>query len=732
MKSMIETTGQVQKIKYSGKGGYVAFSAMVEDKHPAGFKQMGIWPCVGFYEGLEEDDYITMGGDFQENAKYGRQFKAEYIFRTIPHSIEQYEKYLIKYVPGVGESTAKKILEEFGGETFNVIQNDFHKLTVISGISEKKAEKIHKVVIENSMTRDEHMMFLKLDIGMSYGAKIKEFYKDDTKKILYTNPYKLVQDIKGIGFLKADKIAMKAGIKKDSRFRIESGILYSLENASVMGGHTYLPITELVKLCVKILELPENLITPVIEEMVKNNLLIKEEGSMDIYLPVFYYTEQKVANKLTSLLSKSSNQKKDVVLKKIKDIEQWLRIELDPTQREAVYTAIDKDVTIITGGPGTGKTTTLNVLIHYLEQNFLDKILLLAPTGRAAKRMSEQTKRLAYTVHRQILPLEEDDVLDAQVIIVDEMSMVDLHLMSALLSHIKDGTKLILVGDKDQLPSVGPGAVLRDMLASGKIPTAYLTHIHRQAEDSNIIKNAHRINNGQKTEFNSDFDDFVFVPEKEGEHALQSLLTLYTRNLPHHFHIEPTDIQILAPMKNGILGITNLNNVIQQTINPASEDKNQVQLQNTIFREGDKVMHVKNNYALEWVDTSSGIKGKGVFNGDVGFIRSINTKDDEYVIDFEDGRRAWYDSEDLKDLILAYAITIHKSQGSEYPVIIIPLLNGGPPILYNRNLLYTAVTRAKQSVIIMGQKKVLHTMESNSKKQVRYTGLEEKIRNTKK
>lgn len=731
---MPEIKGIVSRITYhNDSNGYSIFRIVDEKK-----KEI---TCVGVIEPIEEGDYFVVSGEFVVHPTYGEQLKANLIQREIPTDINIFAEYLAKAINGIGPALAKRIVKAFGEDTFNIIEKTPEKLADVSGISSKKAKSINEQFLENNMSREEQMFFLQLGISSAYAVKIKKKYGPDTKEILYTNPYQLIEDINGIGFVKADSIAAKAHIPKESIFRIKQGIVYLMEMNATAKGHTLYPTTQIVTEAADLLDVDCELIRKGIEFLAEDKkIMIENEFA---YLPMYYYMELNCAAKLKELLnSDKSYGKKEDIIERIKLIEKQNNVELDETQRLAVYNAITKGVIIITGGPGTGKTTTLNIFIKYLERYVTHSISLAAPTGRAAKRMTEQTKREAMTIHRMVgLQTELKDeseiiddndntstgcVIDSDVVIIDEMSMVDISLFYILLKSIKKGTKVVLVGDVDQLPSVGPGKVLKDLIESKEIPVSQLRKIHRQAEKSNIVVNAHMIIKGKKIELTLDNEDFIFVERVSDEKIIEDIKILISRNIPNHFKIKPMDVQILVPMKKGKLGTINLNLVMQDFLNPKSDKKKEIIHNNVLYREGDKVMHLKNDYKLEWVQ--KGIRGVGVFNGEVGFIKEIKKDDGIVLIEYEDERIAEYEKEDLNEITLAYAITIHKSQGSEYPAIIIPLLSGGPPMLYNRNLLYTGVTRAKDCVIILGKKKNVYSMISNTKIQKRYTNLSEKIR----
>ena len=716
-----EIKGSVAGIRYHNEGnGYSIFSLKLEksDKETI---------CVGSIDPIVIGDYVVASGEYILHPNYGKQFKADYIRRDVPTNVNTYADYLVTSISGIGSTIAKRIVKHFGCETFNVIEKKHKKLADINGISLKKAEKIYEQFMSNQTSREEQMFFIELGLK-SYIGKLKKQYGSQVKEIIYTNPYKLIDDIKGIGFAKADEIAQKSGIPKTSVFRIYHGILFVLESNISAKGNVYLPKNILIEEAVSKLEVDEELVEKTLLNLIDDRKLIMEDNR--VYLPVFFYMEEKIAHTVVSMCTRPVNitYNDEKLENQIKKIEKSKNRILDETQRKAVVEGIKNNILIITGGPGTGKTTTIDTLITYLEKVEHKKIKLAAPTGRAAKRMNEQTRRPAQTIHRLIgLQIEDNervDGIDADVVIIDETSMVDISLMHSLLKAMDIKTKLILVGDVDQLPSVGPGTILKDLIKSGVVPVVKLTKIHRQDSKSTIIPNAHKINKGVCPNLYEESNDFFFIKRNEVNDGLNALLVMALRNTPHHFKIKPTDVQVLAPMKSGPLGVNNLNKVLQERINPRAKNKKEIKFNNeTIYRVGDKVMHIKNDYNLEWKKNNH--TGSGVFNGEVGYITNIENS--SLIVVLEDGRMVTYTYEDMKKLTLAYAITIHKSQGSEYPAIIIPLVSGGPPMLYNRMLLYTAVTRASKCVIIIGKEYNIKSMIKNISVSQRYTYLTKKM-----
>lgn len=718
----VELKGSVTKLIYHNDGdGYSIFRLLIE-------KTENEISCVGVIDPIKIGDLLSLSGEYVEHDRYGRQFKADYIRRAIPTEVKAFADYLERAIDGVGKATAHKIVQEFGKDTFDIIENNPEKLSEINGISLNKAEKIHSQFIENNSSRDEQLFYIQLGLT-SYVYQLKNKYKDKVKDVVYTNPYRLIDDINGIGFMKADAIAQKTGIPMTSVFRIYHGIIYVLESNSNMEGNLYLEKSELIKEASIKLEVSQDIVQKTLNNLIKDKKLI-DDNSL-IYLPKYFHMENYIANNLTEKLFCNYQEIDEMSLtRKVKKIERSKNRNLDSIQRKAVIEGVRNNVMIITGGPGTGKTTTIDTLLTLLEKKG-KKIKLAAPTGRAAKRMTEQTGRDAQTIHRLINLQKCDDEsendfdkkIEADVVIVDEASMIDVTLMYLLLKAMDVSTKLILVGDVDQLPSVGPGTILKDLIDSKIIPVVKLIKIYRQDKKSTIVPNAHKIRQGICPKLSEESNDFFFVKRTNAKAGLEALLIMMLRNIPHKLNIKPTDVQILCPVKKGILGVDNLNKVIQGIINPPNKYRYEVKNNNVTFREGDKVMHIKNDYNLEWKCGDS--YGVGVFNGDVGFIQSI--KKNVVTVVYEDQKIVEYENEKVNELTLAYAVTIHKSQGSEYPAIIIPVLNGGPPMLYNRMLLYTAVTRAVKCEVIIGNPKNIFMMVKNADAIQRNTQLSQKL-----
>lgn len=683
----------------------------------------GKFPIVGIGEEVE------LEGDYQNNAKYGRQFVATKIKINQPTDTESIIKYLSSgLISGVGIVTATNIVNTFKEDTLKVLEKDPLAIAKIKGISERKALEISQTFSSIKKMQQAVMFLQKYEISTNMAVKIFDAYKDKTESVLTKNPYKLIEDVEGIGFKTADKIAFNMGIEKDSKFRIRAGVLYCLTELADKQGSTVIERDKLTESAVGVLELQdeykgdvESAITMLeIEGMLKSTTI---EDKSAVAITKLYNMEKYIAESLKNLLASNKELCVDVEAD-INEFERVNNILLHSGQKNAIKEAINQGVVVITGGPGTGKTTIIKAILKILKTRGL-KTTLLAPTGRAAKRMEEQTGNTASTIHRGLemgynngklgFVRNERNPLDTDAIIVDEVSMVDVYVASALMKAIRPGTKLILVGDKDQLMSVGAGNVLSDIIESGEIPVVELSQIYRQEEDSRIIVNAHIINNGEMPDLSEKSDDFFYSSSFVPEQVSNEIVEMVSRRIPSfRSDIDSSDIQVIAPMKSGVCGTNNLNLLLRERLNPASENKAEFELHKNIFRVGDKVMQTTNNYEQEWIKEENGqlVGGMGVFNGDMGHIDFINSKSGEVYVTFDDGRRAAYSMVELEDLVLAYAITIHKSQGSEFDVVIIPIL-GGNPMLYNKNLLYTAVTRAKKMVVLIGKKTNIYHMIKN-------------------
>jgi exodeoxyribonuclease V alpha subunit len=709
--------------------------------------------CVGFFKTMDQGETIEAQGAYTSHPVYGEQFKIE-SYRILPPDDEQsIERYLGSgAIKGVGEALAARIVKRFGADTYRIIEEEPERLAEVKGISERKAREIAATVYEKRDAREAMTFLQKYGISNTLAIRIYEAYGMELYGIMKENPYRLAEDIQGVGFKIADEIASKIGIHTDSDYRIRSGILYTLMQGG-SAGHCYLPKKLLLEKAGELLELVPDLIEPQLMNLAMDKKLVIKmpgEGEEDqrVYAPSYYYAELNCAKLLHDLNVSveedllPAQEKK--ILAKIDRIEEELGIALDELQKKSVLECARHGIFLLSGGPGTGKTTTINAIIRYFLSEEMD-VYLSAPTGRAAKRMTEATGYEARTIHRLLelngvvseetrsakFERNEENPLEADVIIVDEMSMVDIFLFQALLKAVTVGTRLILVGDVNQLPSVGPGQVLHDLLQSGCFSAVILEKIFRQAGESDIVWNAHRIHAGETLALDNKSRDFFFLERNDTNVIYKHMIQLITEKLPPYVGTTPYEIQVLTPMRKGTLGVEALNGILQQYLNPPSDGKKECHAGETLFREGDKVMQIKNNYQLEWeVVSSYGIpidKGTGIFNGDIGIILQINDYAHELTVEYDEHRRVTYQYAQLDEIELAYAITIHKSQGSEYPAVIMPLLSG-PRLLFNRNLLYTGVTRAKTCVTILGSSRTVQEMIDNNYQNRRYTGLKECIK----
>jgi len=697
--------------------------------------------CVGSFPDIAEGENIEAKGEYTEHPTYGNQFRVISYEQKAPEDEDAIERYLASgAIKGIGMALAARIVRRFKKDTFRIIEEEPERLAEIKGISQRKAMEIADQVNDRKDLREAMIFLQQYGITMNLAVKIYNRYGAEVYNVLRENPYQIADDIEGVGFRTADEIATKVGISTDSDFRIRSGILYALQQASVE-GHTYLPADELVSRTASLLDINPDYIEPHFMNLALDRKIVMQnvDEQVVIYSSVFYYMEENTAAMLRAL--DTEYDVPEIEVKEcIRKIEKKNGIELDQYQADAVLEAARNGLLIVTGGPGTGKTTTINSIIQYFEAEHLD-IFLAAPTGRAAKRMSETTGYEARTIHRMLevsggpegtggFERNEQNPLETDVIIIDEMSMVDISLMYALLKAIPQGTRLILVGDTNQLPSVGPGSVLKDIIASKQFHTVMLTKIFRQASESDIIVNAHKINQGQEVILDNKSKDFFFLKRYEADKIINVTLQLIKQKLPKYVGADEYDIQVLTPTRKGLLGVERLNGILQEYLNPPSKSKKEHEHGGRIFREGDKVMQIKNDYQLEWeVRNRYGLpldKGTGIFNGDMGIIEHINEFAEQMTICFDENHMVEYSFKQLDELEHAYAITIHKSQGSEYPAVVIPLMNG-PRMLMNRNLIYTAVTRAKSCVTIVGDEHTFFDMVSNNHEQKRYTGLAEKL-----
>jgi len=732
--------GYVDHIIYQNKdNGYAVLSMNVDDEEEI---------CVGIFRGVDNGENLEITGEYVEHPSYGFQFKANSFKVVEPDDLLSMERYLGSgAIKGVGEALAKRIVKRFGKDTFRVIEEEPERLVEVKGISERIAQQITDQMIEKREIREAFLFLQKYGITNTLAVKIYEKYGMGMYGILKENPYRLAEDIQGVGFRLADEIAEKIGIHTDSDYRIRSGILYTLLQAS-LEGHMFLPMRVLVRRSADLLQVPEEAIRAQIQNLHMDHKVVvkKTTDEPEVYAFSYYYAELNCARMLRELNVLMETELLDSEEKRIETILQRILkeqgLELDELQKNAVLECVKHGIMILSGGPGTGKTTTINTIIRYFDEEGMD-ILLAAPTGRAAKRMTEATGYEARTIHRMLeinggmedgsrarFERNGENPLEADVVIIDEMSMVDIYLFQSLLEAVSVGTRLILVGDVDQLPSVGPGQVLQDLIESKSFPTVMLKKIYRQAGESDIVMNAHRINMGQKIALNNKSKDFFFLPRNDVQVIYKHMIQLITEKLPRYVEAQPYDIQVLTPMRKGSLGVETLNEILQRYLNPADPSRKEHAAGDRIFREGDKVMQIKNNYQLEWEIVSQyGIRidsGSGVFNGDIGTIRRIREESSTVQVEYDEHRLVEYTFSQLDEIELAYAITIHKSQGSEYPAVLLPLLSG-PKMLMNRNLLYTAVTRARKCVTILGSQEVVDGMIENENQYHRYTGLGRRI-----
>ena len=730
-----KVTGYVEHIVFRNEeNGYTVFHLENED---------GEVTCVGNLNFITEGEMLELEGEYVNHSVYGNQLKVSAYRVKEPEDLVSIERYLGSgAIKGIGQTMASRIVKKFREDTFRIIEEEPERLAEIKGISERKAMEIASQMEEKKDMRKSMIYLQKYGISTKLAAKIYQRYGMKVHQILEENPYRLADDIEGVGFRTADEIAARIGIHTDSDYRIRSGLFYILQQA-VAEGHIYLPEELLLRRAKVLLGIEiEDIEKYIMDLCMERKTVMKEKDGKVIVYPAHYYYMELNTAKMLNDLDIDCQMPEDMMEKRLRAVEEKEKIELDPLQHKAVIESIKHGLLILTGGPGTGKTTTINTMIQFFESEGLS-ILLAAPTGRAAKRMTEATGYEAQTIHRLLEvngnPEEEstggflrnrENPLEADVIIIDEMSMVDLNLMHALLSAVVQGTRLILVGDVDQLPSVGPGSVLKDIISSERFHVVTLTKIFRQAGESDIIMNAHKINAGEPVELNKKSRDFFFVKCDEADTIIGGIIALIQRKLPQYVQAHPNEIQVMTPTRKGLLGVERMNVILQKYLNPVDEKKTEREINGRLFREGDKVMQIKNNYQLEWeICTRFGLtvdKGMGVFNGDMGVISEINEYKETVEVEYDEGRKVKYGFDMVDELELAYAITVHKSQGSEYPAVILPLLPG-PKLLYNRNLLYTAVTRAKKCLTIIGSDTTFQEMIRNKSEQERYTSLAERI-----
>lgn len=722
----VEVRGIVEEIIFKNEENAYVIAVIDHDDMPLYIK--GTIPFI------QEGEEMIFRGSYVVHKTYGEQFEVESSEIVTPSTTEDIERYLASgLIRGIGPATAFRIVEQFGEDALDIIQYNPEKLTEVSGIGAAKAEIIAESFIDQRVVKNVMLFLQKYGISVAYGMKIYKLYGQEAVRLISENPYCLADDIDGIGFKKADEIAVKMGVVKESPYRLAAGIKYVLHQY-VNNGHTYIDKHELIRLSSERLLVDEKSVESELSDLIiKNDVFFTILDHQEVIFPTHLYdAEKSVFTQLLALNDAPYKLIEDDLSKLVKAYGEEESIELDSLQEDAIINSVKNGVMVITGGPGTGKTTIIKGIIKLFE-TYNHSILLAAPTGRAAKRMTEATHRESKTVHRlleysfiegmgQGFNKNRDNPLVTDVVIIDEVSMVDTVLMHHLLSAIPLGTRLILVGDADQLPSVGAGNVLRDVIDSDMIYTVRLKEIFRQGEESMIVHNAHRINRGEDPLLNEKNQDFYFIHKKSHRDIVETIRGLCKERLPDYYNVDPIkDIQILSPMKNSDIGTLNLNKVLQESLNPKSSKKEEKVFPTRIYREGDKVMQVKNNYDLAW-QLDNGTQGKGVYNGDIGFITMLDNKERVLEVLFDDGKRCLYGFDQLDDLILAYAATVHKSQGSEFKVVIMPI-SYGPPMLLSRNVLYTAITRAKELVVLVGDERYLHEMIRNNKNRERHSGL---------
>ena len=745
MIDIMKIEGPVENIIYSNEeNGYIVFTIYSEEYGDI-FSEAEI-VCVGYIHNLNVGENVILTGSVINHSIYGKQFKIDTYEKSIPKTEKGIEKYLASgAIKGIGKTIAERIVSKFGIDTLDVIEKTPEKLSTIKGISVKKAMEIGEIFAEQEGLRRTMIYLQSYGISSVLCMKIYKHFKENTIRIIETNPYRLADELFGVGFKLADSIAEKIGIEKNSEYRIKAGIKYILNQNANLSGNVYLPEKALLKEAENLLDISEDIIKPSLSNLQMERQVCIEKTNEDniVFLNAYYYAESYVAKKILELAKNKTEYNKNYD-NWIKNIEKENNITLAKNQKQAVREAMINGVLVITGGPGTGKTTTINTIISMLKTEGYE-IELCAPTGRAAKRMSEATGLEAQTIHRllgisffeenrkrQTFEKDEDMPIEADVIIVDECSMIDILLMSGFLRAVANGTRIILVGDVDQLPSVGAGNVLKDIIESSCINVVRLNEIFRQARESAIVTNAHRINNGEYPILNDSSKDFFFLKRYNMEDVNNTIVELITKRLPKFLNISDFKaIQVLSPMKKSPIGVESLNNILQKTLNPPSENKNEKEFRSIIFREGDKVMQIKNNYSMVWQvikDNKYIDEGLGIFNGDEGIINKIDNRNEFVEVIFDDCKYIKYDFTQLDELVLSYAITIHKSQGSEYKAVVMPI-HSGAPMLLTRNLLYTGVTRAKELAVIVGIEDTLKKMVDNNREINRYTYLKNRIIN---
>lgn len=729
----MKLTGEVIKVRYvNEENGYSVFDLNTSDGE---IKIVGIFDSVNVGESLEVE------GEFTYDNKYGEQLNVSSYQKKLPSSTVEIEKYLASgIISTIGPKNASYIVEQFGKKSLDIVFDETDKLIEVRGIGKKSIEKIKKSVEELKFSKNILFHLTGLGISLSLSKKIYNIFKENTLEVINENPYKLIKNVRGIGFLKADEIALKNNLDKNSSYRIESAILYVLTQKAINFGHVYYPKEKLTNEVSKLIGVEKELIEPVYMNLLLSSEIVIDNSfeESNVYLDYLYVSESYIASKLAKMALNEDFKILFDIDKEIKTAIKSLSIKLSDIQINAISSCFKENISIITGGPGTGKTTIINTISKiYLDNGY--NISLCAPTGRAAKRIEETTGIEAKTIHRMLgyiqssyddighFEYNEDNPLDTDAIIIDEMSMVDVVLFEKLLRGIKDNTRLIIVGDVDQLPSVGAGNVLRDLINSEKIKYTKLVDIFRQSENSNIIVNAHKINNGQEPILNERNSDFFFLKTESPAITRNIVVDLISKRLPKAYGYDfSKDIQILTQSRKGICGVFELNRLLQDILNPKNEETDELLVGNKLFRVNDKVMQTKNNYNLSFFD-SDGEENFGVYNGDMGHIIFIDKSSKKLTVEMDDNRVIDYTLEDLDNLELAYAITIHKSQGSEFKSVIIPMFDGYR-LLQTRNLLYTAITRAKENIVLVGDKNVMNNMIRNNTINSRYSNLENRIK----
>ena len=725
---MARFEGVVEKISYrNDENGFTVAQVKLE-----GGERLA---AVGAMPMLLAGERAAFEGELVEHREYGRQIRVSWVESIRPESLDGIEKYLASgMIRGVGPATARLIVESFGPRTLDVLESEPQRLTEVPGIGEKRAAMIAASFLEHNQMRGAMMFLQKYGLTPAMAARVYRAYGERTESVARENPYRLADEVEGVGFKTADRMALAMGFSLSSEFRLQSGLRYALNEAANASGHMYLPLTILVERARQMLGADEDLIDNALRALILSGGLEAEDidGETAVYLPWYHEAETDAAFRLTRLLrSFEGGGEAGLAERAVAEVEEEEAMRLCAEQREAVEAVEREGVLIITGGPGTGKTTTLKCILRLLDE--LGGAELCAPTGRAAKRMSEATGRPARTIHRLLeyageegrFLRNEQEPLDCAAVVVDEMSMVDIFLFRALLRALRPGTRLVMVGEKDQLPSVGAGNVLKDMLESGAVPSVTLTEVFRQAASSMIVRNAHRINRGEYPEVRTRDTDFFLERRESMRAAVDSVVQLVTTRLPRYLGVDPLrGIQVMAPMKRMDAGVYALNTVLQQAINPPAPNKRELRRGETVFREGDKVMQVKNNYDMGW--TRGMEHGLGVFNGDIGYIADADPHAEELTVAFDDGREALYALADLEELELAYCMSVHKSQGSEFDCVVLPLV-AGPRLLMTRNLLYTAVTRARRLVVVVGREQCMRAMVDNNYIDRRFSALDARL-----